>query len=257
MGTPLAKRGPLAGAVLRDAGDTALVLEFGTTIERELLERVSALDRHVRRLDADGRLEGLVETVPTFRSLALLFDPLRTSPATLLEALAASADEGAAAEAADRRPRAWCLPVLYGGEHGPDLDELAGRAGLAPDALVARHADTPLVVYMLGFLPGFAFLGDVDASLRQPRRETPRVRVPAGSVAVANTLSAVYPWKSPGGWHLIGHCPVPLFDPSREVPALLRAADTVRFRRVEAEEHARLARDVHDGRFDPAALRER
>ena len=243
----------LEGTRVLAAGDGAVVIEFGDTIERALLRRVSALDRHVCALAEGGRLPGFVESVPTFRSLALVLDPLLTTPGELLERIdGESAPGGAGGEAARRE---WELPVRYGGREGPDLDELAERTGLAPDALVARHAATPLAVYMLGFLPGFAFLGDIDPALRQPRREKPRLRVPAGSVAVANGLSAVYPWESPGGWHLIGHCPVPLFDAARAVPALLRADDAVRFRAIGAEEHAALVEARAAGRLDPTRFR--
>ena len=231
------------------------MLELGETIERELLDRVSALDRHVAAHEAAGRLAGLLETVPTFRSLALVFDPLETTPTALLEALAEPAPTRPAD--ADAAPRDWSLPVRYGGEHGPDLAALAEEAGLAEAALIERHESVPLAVYMLGFQPGFAFLGDIDPALRRPRRESPRTRVPAGSVAVADALSAVYPWDSPGGWHLIGHCPVPLFDAARDVPALLRAADTVRFRRIDADEHDALTREAAAGRLDPETFRVR
>lgn len=252
-GAPHRSNGALAGARMKAAGDSAVVVEFGSTIERTLLERVSVLDAHVRALSESGRLPGLVETVPTFRSLALVLDPLVTTPDELLERIAAESPPH------DRSARAggrvWELPVRYGGESGPDLAELSERACTDADALVERHTATPLAAYMLGFLPGFAFLGDIDPLLRQPRRERPRLRVPAGSVAVANALSAVYPWESPGGWHLIGHCPVPLFDARREVPALLRADDTVRFRAIVAEEHAMLQEERAGGRLDPERFR--
>lgn len=244
---------PLAGAVLRDAGDSACVLEFGDTIERAVLERVGALDRHVRALAGDGRLDGLVETVPTFRSLALLFDPLVTEPATLLDAIAREAPD--VRPDADAEPREWSLPVRYGGAHGPDLEEVAVRTRLSTVEVIERHTGTPLIAYMLGFLPGFAFLGDIDADLRLPRRETPRLRVPPGSVAIANGLSAVYPWQSPGGWHLLGHCPVPLFADEGDVPALLRAGDTVRFHAVEADEHAALTHAAESGKLAPERFR--
>ena len=243
----------LAGARTRAAGDTAVVVEFGSTIERTLLERVSVLDAHVRALAGSGRLPGLVETVPTFRSLALVLDPLVTTPDELLERIAAEPLRDDDSTRVERR--VWELPVRYGGESGPDLAELSERADTEPGALVERHTAAPLAAYMLGFLPGFAFLGDIDPLLRQPRRERPRLRVPAGSVAVANALSAVYPWESPGGWHLIGHCPVPLFDAEREVPALLRADDTVRFRAIGAEEHAALREERASGRLDPGRFR--
>ena len=245
--------GALAEATVLDAADGAVVIEFGRAIERELLARVSRLDRHVRALAEAGRLEGLREAVPTFRSLALLLDPLRTTPDELLRAIDAEPLAQEEDEAGGRR--VWELPVRYGGEHGPDLEHLAEEAGLSVEEVIERHAGTPLAAYMLGFLPGFAFLGDIDPALRLPRRRSPRTRVPAGSVAVANSLSAVYPWESPGGWHLIGHCPVPLFDAGREVPALLRADDEVRFRAIDADEHAALLEAREAGEAEPERFR--
>lgn len=240
--------GVLAGAVRLDAGDSAVVLEFGSVIERRLLDRVSALDRVVRALADAGRLPGLVETVPTFRSLALLFDPLSTTPDTLIGTIGDASDLVADVGTSDGRD--WLLPVLYGGEHGPDLKDVAKLTQLDPDEVIRQHTAVPLVSYMLGFLPGFAFLGDIAATLRLPRRDNPRVRVPAGSVAIANSLSAVYPWQSPGGWHLLGHCPVPLFSAERDEPALIRAADRVVFRRIESDEHVHLVTEREAGRLD-------
>jgi KipI family sensor histidine kinase inhibitor len=147
--------------------------------------------------------------------------------------------------------RRWQLPVVYGGAAGPDLAALAEAGGLSEAAAVAAHAGVEYVVYMLGFLPGFPFMGDVAAPLRQPRRAEPRLRVPAGSVAVANGLSAIYPWESPGGWHLLGRCPAPLFDPARTPPALLAAGDRVRFEPVTAQAMAGIEADLAAGRLDP------
>ena len=138
--------------------------------------------------------------------------------------------------------------MRYGGAHGPDLDDVAGRANLSADEVVRRHAGTEVGVYMLGFLPGYAFLGDTDPALHLPRRSEPRTRVPAGSVAIATTLTGIYPVDSPGGWHLVGHCPVPMFDVAASPPALLAPGDRVRFRPIDDAEHAALARD-------PAAAR--
>lgn len=255
--------GVLTGAVQRQAGDTACVLEFGSSIDASVLARVSRLERAVKQLHRAGRLEGLVESVPTFRSLALLFDPLVTTPDRLIAAIGEYVPDTDTGEV--DAPRSWCLPVHYGTDHAPDLEEIARMTELSPSEVIEAHAATPLVVYMLGFLPGFGFLGDIDPALQLPRRTSPRLRVPAGSVAIANSLSAVYPWESPGGWHLLGHCPVPLFrvppaDASGSVdhdsPALLRAADRVRFVSIDASEHAALVRDVAGGRLDMARFRE-
>ena len=230
-------------------GDGALTVEFGDRIDPALVERVAALDRLCGDEIAAGRLMGVIETVPTFRSLGVIFDPVAVRRATLiprLEALLAAA-QGAPAAAT----RLWRLPVHYGGTDGPDLAALAEAANKAAGDAAALHAATDSRVYMLGFLPGFPFMGDLPAPLRLPRRSEPRVAVPAGSVAVATGLTAIYPWQSPGGWHLIGACPVPLFDAARAEPALLRAGDRVRFEPVTRDAAAAIGAELAAGRSTP------
>ena len=144
--------------------------------------------------------------------------------------------------------------MLYGGEWGPDLAAVAAACGRCPDEVVALHAGATYDVYVLGFLPGFAYLGDVAEEIRVPRRKEPRTRVPPGSVAVAGAQTAVYPWESPGGWNLLGRCPVPLFDPRRRGGALLAPADRVRFEPVSRERFAGLEADLAAGRLDPGEL---
>lgn len=225
-------------ARLLDAGDTAVTVEFGDGVDPALLASVEAFDHAVQAAIGEGRLRGIVETVPTFRSLTLIYDPLQISRADidpvlhdLLTATPAEASEGG---------RQWCFPVCYGGAHGPDLEALAAAVGLAPEEVVGRHASTTVRVYMLGFLPGFPFMGDLPEALAQPRRSEPRLRVPAGSVATAGRLTAIYPWESPGGWHLLGRCPVPLFSPAWPGAALLQPGDRVSFRAIDAAEFAAL-----------------
>jgi KipI family sensor histidine kinase inhibitor len=233
-----------------DAGDAAITVEFGDAIDPRLLAAVNALDAAIARLQAEAALPGLIETMPTFRSLTLFFDPLVTGRAALLEALRpllAGADD-----APPPPGRRWCLPVCYAGEAAPDLAEVARTLGLSEAEVVALHSGTDYLVYMLGFLPGFPFMGDLPAALRLPRRAEPRLRVPPGSVAIATGLTAIYPWESPGGWHLLGRCPVPLFDAARAAPSLLAAGDRVRFRPIDAAEYGRLERAVRAGEIDPA-----
>lgn len=232
-----------------DLGDTAFTVEFGDAIDPALQARVNALDVAIARARASGALAGVIETVPTFRSLTVIYDPLLTRRSALEAALAELID------AADHAPlgdgRHWRLPAGYGGVFGPDLADVAEATGQSPEAVVAAHSATEYVVYMLGFLPGFPFMGDVPAALQLPRRSEPRVRVPAGSIAIANGLTAIYPWESPGGWHLLGRCPVPLFDATRTAPALLAAGDRVRFTPVSVDEFARLDAELKAGRCDP------
>jgi len=239
---------------LLDAGDTAVTIEFGDVISRELVARVAALECAVDAARARGELPGVVETVPTFRSLTLLYDPLQTRREQLDPALRALLQQPVAVQAV--APRRWRLPVCYSEEFGADLAEVALATGLSIEAVVQMHSSTEFGVYMLGFMPGFAFMGELPAALSVPRRREPRLRVPAGSVAITGSLSAIYPWESPGGWSLIGRCPVPLFDAAAATPALLAPGDKVCFEPVSAERHVELQVQVLAGAFDSRALLE-
>lgn len=204
------------------AGDTALVVEFGTEVDPEVNRRVMRLGEAMRTAGIDG----VVDLVPTFRSLMVHYDPTVVRAAALEERARALLDDtGGQAEAG----RLWRIPTLYGGEYGPDLEEIAERTGLSVDAVVDTHAGTEYEVYMMGFLPGLPYLGILPDELALPRRTEPRVRVPAGSVAMATNLTNVYPSESPGGWHILGRTPVELFDLRRDVPILLQAGDRIRF----------------------------
>lgn len=235
-----------------DCADAAFTVEFGDAIHPALQERVRVLDAAIAHAQAGGALAGLIETVPTFRSLTVLYDPVRTTQDELLAAITPLIGTSGAADAAPVRH--WRLPACYDDAFGPDLDEVARTVGCSRDDVVALHTGGEYVVYMLGFLPGFPFMGDVAPALALPRRAEPRVRVPAGSVAIATGLTAIYPWESPGGWHLLARCAVPLFDVRRRAPALLQAGDRVRFVPVERSEYERLAAALAHGELDPAAL---
>ena len=222
------------------AGDRALVVEFGDGIDR-------ALSAEVLRLDAlvgAEALPGVAETVPTFRSLMVHYDPLRTSAADLARAIERLLDRR---QSARRTARRWHIPVCYEAELAPDLGKVARLTGLAPGDVAALHSGTPYHVYMLGFLPGFPYLGDLPKPLALPRRTDPRLQVPAGSIAIATSLTAIYPYDSPGGWHLIGATPIRLFNPGRVPPALLAAGDMVLFEPIDADGFAALRRAVKTG----------
>jgi inhibitor of KinA len=209
------------------AGDRALVVEFGDRVDPELSEKVLRLDARLKRAPPPG----VVETVPTFRSLTLYYDPLQTTRRDLEPAIKALLGRRGRER---RRAQLWHIPVCYEKPFAPDLEEVAGALGLAPTEVAERHCASAYRVYMIGFLPGFPYLGDLPRELALPRRADPRVKVPAGSVAIATNLSAIYPYESPGGWHLIGATPIRLFDPARSPPALLAAGDAVRFTAVDA-----------------------
>jgi inhibitor of KinA len=229
-------------------GDRALTLEFGDAIDRQLVTAVAALDVRLTHEIAAGRLAGVVETVPTFRSLTVIFDPLVLSRADLQGRLMAVLGE--TETEAEQSPRRWCLPVCYGGEYGPDLESVAEAKELTPEKVIDLHVSQIYLVYMIGFLPGFPFMGDVVPALDMPRRTEPRVRVPAGSVAITGQQTAVYPWESPGGWQLLGRCPLTLFDAQRPEPALLAPGDRVEFQAVSANRYQELIEMGQDGPLD-------
>jgi len=215
------------------AGEQGLVVEFGNAIDPAVNARVHRL---ARALAARG-LEGVLETVPTYRSLLVLFDPLvltRERLASEVERLLAATEAGEASGAGRDTVE---LPVLYGGEFGPDLDFVARHNGLSAEEVVAIHSSAAYLVYMLGFTPGFPYLGGMSSRLATPRLSSPRGKVPSGSVGIAGSQAGVYPLESPGGWRLIGRTPLRLFDLDAERPFLLAPGDVVRFRPVDEEEY--------------------
>jgi KipI family sensor histidine kinase inhibitor len=214
-------------ARLRPVGDAAITLELGEDLSAETAARVQALDRAVARDPPPG----FVEAVPTCRSLLVLFDPGRASRAEVEAALERHARE--MPPTAPEAGRLRRVPVRYGGEDGPDLEEVARARGLSPRELAALHSGREYTALMLGFMPGFAYLGLLPEALATPRRATPRLRVPAGSVGVAGRQTGVYPWASPGGWSLLGRTSIRLFDPRADPPSLILPGDRVVFEPVE------------------------
>lgn len=231
------------------SGDTAIVVEFGDRIDRALNDRVLGLCDRVR---AAG-IPGVVEAVPTFRSLMVHYDPLRTNASELTRAIEALLSGG---QVLEQTRRLWRVPVCYEGEYAPDLADVAEQCGLRAEDVIALHAGTRYHVYMIGFLPGYPYMGDLPKALVLPRRSDPRVRVPPRSVAIATTMTAIYPLESPGGWHLIGTTPIRIFDPLLSPPALFAPGDAVEFEPVDRAAFARLTQATERGeyRLPPAGL---
>jgi len=227
------------------AGDTTLVLQFGETIERSIVDQVTALDSRIHSAMRNGLLKGVLETVPTFRSLAVVYDPLIMPPCELLPILDSLdvTQESTSGEQGSAQGH-WQLPVLYGTDHGPDLQNVSELTGLDSEDVIDLHSSCTYTVYMLGFLPGYAFLGDTPEALYLPRRSEPRLRVPPGSVSIAMQLTGIYPWDSPGGWHIIGNCPVPMFNAQHSPPALLKAGDKVSFTRIDQQQFDLLNKEL-------------
>ena len=206
---------------LAPLGDSAVLVTFGSAIDREVSRRVHALAQAL----TSARLRGVTDVVPAYTSLAVYYDPLLVGESEVSARLLELASSDLADAHAGSRP-VVTIPVRY---DGLDLSSVAEACGLSVAEVVARHSGIEYFVYMMGFAPGFAYLGDLDPALRVPRRASPRTRVPRGSVAVAGGQTAVYPHDTPGGWHLIGTTDVAMFDPGRDPPSLLRSGDRVRF----------------------------
>jgi len=207
-------------------GDRALALELGDAIDPALNARVRAIDDALR----EKPFAGFLESVPTYRSLLVVFDPARTSAADAGAALLEQTTN--ASTRTLEPPLRHVVPTRYGGEFGPDLEEVARAKGLSADAVVRLHTSLDFTAFLLGFLPGFAYLGTVPEALAMPRRSSPRTRVPKGSVGIAGRQTGIYPAPTPGGWNLIGRAAVRLFDPHAARPSLFAPGDRIRFESV-------------------------
>lgn len=220
----------MTGMRIAAAGDAALLVELPPAIDSATSARVIALGRAVRE-----RCGSLVrDVVVGYCSLTVYFDPLALDPAWLEAELRRTADD--LPPAADALGALIDVPVCYGGSLGPDLADVAAAAGCSESEVVALHCGRTYRVYLVGFVPGFPYMAEVDPKIALPRRATPRTKVPAGSVAIAAGQTGIYPSETPGGWHLIGQTRVKPYDPLRAQPFLFTAGDRVRFHPIERAE---------------------
>ncbi len=222
-------------------GDKAFFIEFGDAITPELSRRVRCLLLAIQNV----RIPGVIETVPAYRSLLIHYNPLKISPTELrdrLETLEQSAED-------NEFPRSMVteVPTVYGNEYGPDLEFVAKHNGLSPEEVVRIHTGNVYPIYMMGFIPGFAYLGGMSSKIATPRLGTPRSRIPGGSVGIAGSQTGIYPAESPGGWQLIGRTPIELFQSHREPPTLLQTGNHVIFVRITPQEFNRIKEEVEQG----------
>jgi len=204
-------------------GDRGLLLEYGDEINVTVSEKVRKM---ALTLQADPP-EGVLDVVPTYRSLLVLYNPLVTSLEDLERRLK-NLEEGFK-KISLPDPKLTRIPVQYGGTFGPDLGKVAEHLHLAPEEVIRLHCSKPYLIYMIGFMPGFPYMGELPDALITPRLKTPRLSVPAGSVAIAQKQTGIYPVESPGGWQILGRTPVQLFNPKKEPPTFLRMGDLVQF----------------------------
>ena len=234
---------------VRPLSDTALTVVFGTEVDPQVHAQVMGLARQLEALRDAPALAGVSEWIASFTALTVYFDPDVADVAALEAELARLAGAGAKAILAGR---VWTLPACFENDYAPDLADLARLQGLSEEAVVSQFLAARYRVYTIGFLPGFPYMGGLPEALQVPRLTTPRTEVPARSIAVAGSMCAIYPFKSPGGWRLIGRTPLNLFDPAREAePALLAAGDTVRWQRIDAARFAALEAEADAGTLDP------
>ena len=216
---------------IKPMGDKALLVEMGEGIDPQVNARINAL----AALLSQYAPTGLETVVPTYRALMVNYDPLVLAPDTLEKTIAGLLGELDQARAT--QGKVVEIPVCYGGEFGPDMETVMAASGLDMDEVIRRHTAPEYLIYMVGFTPGFPFLGGMDESLSTPRLENPRTLVPQGSVGIANGQTGIYPVASPGGWQLIGRTPLRLFAPERENPFLYQAGDRIRFTPIDMDRY--------------------
>jgi KipI family sensor histidine kinase inhibitor len=231
------------------SGDSCLVVEFSDRVELAANVRLQSL----RRALEAKKMTGVRECVPTYRSLSIYHDPLKLSREKLegiVKRVIDTMDDGV-----KEYGRVLLLPVAYGGEHGPDMRNVSEHTGFDEEEIIQKHTSCDCYCYMLGFTPGFAYLGGMDESLATPRLKKPRILIPAGSVGIAGVQTGAYSIDGPGGWQLIGRTPLRLFDPEdSESPTLIEPGDRVRFYRISDDEYEAVSRNVAERRHVPERI---
>lgn len=225
------------------AGDSAIVMELGQKIDKEVN---GSIRRIVTALKAKED-KGIVDILPTYRSVLINYDPMEYTFDEMVNLLS-SLDITKDGER-EETLRLIEIPTIYGGEYGPDLPFVAEHGGLSEEEVISIHTGTDYLVYMMGFSPGFTYLGGMDERIATPRLKTPRLKIPAGSVGIAANQTGMYPSESPGGWQLIGRTPLKLYDEHRNPPVFIQAGDYIRYVSVEEREFQSIAKEVQEGRY--------
>ena len=213
------------------AGDRAIVVEFGDKIEEQVNSKIRSL---TVAIEQEGII-GINETVPTYRSLMVIYDPLLIELEKLIGAIKTIISRMHELKLTDAKVIE--IPILYGGEYGPDIEFVADHNKISIDEVIKIHTDMEYLIYMIGFTPGFPYLGGMSDKIEAPRLQNPRTKIPAQSVGIAGKQTGIYPVESPGGWQLIGRTPVKLYDPFREEPVLLNAGDYIKFVQIDENEY--------------------
>ena len=227
------------------SGDRAVTVEFGSTIDPKLNDYAIMLDAML----AKEPVEGVIETIPTYRSILVLFDPAIIGYDALCAEIAKRMEQQSMSAHEDGV--LWEVPCCYGSYFGPDMETVCQHTGLSKKEIIERHCAKEYRIYMLGFLPGFVYLGGMDPSLTTPRLSSPRTRIPRGAVGIGGAQTGIYPMESPGGWNLIGCTPIELYDPAGENPVLFKAGDHIHFYPVTASEYYNIRQAIQRGEYRP------
>jgi inhibitor of KinA len=228
-------------------GETGIVVELGNEIDPVINTQVHALSRRIER-----SLALLVEAViPTYRSLFVVFDPLQISRIELISKIQTIADEMMADSIETTESQVVVIPTLYGGDSGPDLEFVASHNNLTAEEVIRIHSLVAYRIYMIGFTPGFPYLGGMSEKISAPRLNTPRTKIQAGSVGIAGTQTGLYPVESPGGWQLIGRTPLKVFNPLSQQPFLYSAGDFLKFEPISVSEFHEIQHEVELGSYLP------
>ncbi|MBS7636317.1 5-oxoprolinase subunit PxpB [Candidatus Bathyarchaeota archaeon] len=225
-------------------GDSALIVEFGDVIDLAVNNKVIALNDALSNVG----IKGIEELVPTYRSLLIRYNPDKITYKQLVLRVK-EIEKTLEKRTIKIEGRKLVVPVAYGGVYGPDLGYVAQYHGLTEEQVIKIHSGKDYRVYMIGFVAGFPYLGDVPEEIATPRLENPRLKVPAGSVGIAERQTGIYPCEAPGGWRIIGRTPIKLFDPQRQPPALLKPGDIVKFEPISEEDYVRIEGLVRVGAY--------
>ncbi|MCT4594351.1 MAG: 5-oxoprolinase subunit PxpB [Anaeromicrobium sp.] len=226
------------------SGDRALVMEFGDEISEEINRKVRAMTIGIGK----GNIKGIGEIIPTYRSLMVNYNPLEIDYKNLLKELKILEDQLDSIHIPP--PQVMEIPTLYGGQYGPDMDTVADHNGLTFDDVIRIHSSREYLIYMIGFTPGFPYLGGMDERIATPRLKKPRIKISGGTVGIAGDQTGIYPIDSPGGWQLIGKTPLKLYDVHRDTPILLEAGNYIKFVPIDEREYERIEKEVKNNSYE-------